>query len=76
MIMATAFMTWCGVVTLICAIVLTRVIVALAQRHHNHHQSKRLVRVVQMSNEREMLFVPGDTVDSDGSNRDYNSDDQ
>lgn len=73
--MVTAFMTWCGVVTLICAIVLTRVIVALAQRHH-HHQSKRLVRVVQMSNEREMLFVPGDTVDSDGIDKDYNPDDQ
>ena len=74
--MVTAFMTWCGVVTLICAIALTRVIVALAQRHHHHHQSKRLVRVVQMSNEREMLFVPGDTIDSDGIDKDYSNDDQ
>lgn len=74
--MATAFMTWCGVVTLICAIIFTRVIVALVQRHHHHHQSKRLVHLVQMSNEREMLFVPGDTLDSDGISKDYNSDDQ
>ncbi|MDE5555601.1 MAG: hypothetical protein K2J10_10530 [Muribaculaceae bacterium] len=74
--MVTAFMTWCGVVTLICAIVLTRVIVALAHHHHHHHHSKRLIHVVERSNEREMLFVPGDTLYSDGSGKDYNADDQ
>ena len=75
MIMETALMTWYGVVTLICAIVLAKLITIIAHRHHHNHQHKA-IHIVKLSNEREMLYVPGDVLDRDGIDNDYNSDEQ
>ncbi len=64
--MITAFMTWCGVVALVSAAVTGRFIAAVLNR------SKGRKKIVSLSNEREMLFVPGDTaVGNDNDYEDY-----
>lgn len=68
--MTTAFITWFSVVALICVILSVRFVVVLI-RHSNRHRTNR---VISLSNEREMLFVPGDCLYTDGKDIDYDPD--
>lgn len=72
--METAFIIWYCVVIMVCAIILARIVVAISQHHFRRH-NKKAIHIVQMSNEREMLYIPGDSLNMDGSDNDYNTDD-
>lgn len=80
--MDTAILTWLSVLTVVCLFVLTKMFMALHQRHtaltpvRSHSHSHAAYRhVIERSNEGEMLFVPGDTVDSRAFDNDCNADD-
>lgn len=80
--METALLTWLSVLTIVCLFVLTKMFMALHQRHtvlqpvrshnHSHHGYHH---IVEQSNESEMLFVPGDSVDTCAFDNDCNADD-
>lgn len=73
--METAFMTWCVVVTLICAVVLTRLIMAVSDHHSSRYRKVRRIHILRKSNESEMFYVPGDAIDSERYDNDYDSED-
>ena len=76
--MNTAIITWLSVLTLVCLVVLCKMFLAMMQRpqpmplkvraHRRHH-------VVEFSNEREMMFIPGDNVNTNSFDNDFNADD-
>ena len=82
-IMDTAIITWLSVLTLVCLFVLTKMFMALHQRHtvlqpvrsHSDHRHPGYHHIIERSNESEMLFVPGDTVDTRAFDNDCNADD-
>lgn len=68
--MITAFITWFSVVALICVILSFRFVVFLIRHSHRSRRN----RVISLSNEREMLFVPGDCMYKGGKDIDYDPD--
>ena len=79
--MNSAIITWLSVLTIASLVVLSKMFLSLMHKnqvvpvrvrhnhpHHRHH-------LVEFSNEREMLFIPGDYVRTNGYDNDYNADD-
>ncbi|MDE5566960.1 MAG: hypothetical protein K2K00_05800 [Muribaculaceae bacterium] len=77
--MDTAIITWLSVLTLAFIVFVSKMFVSMKHRahmvpvrvrshHHRHH-------VFELSNEREMLFIPGDSVRTNGYDNDCNADD-
>lgn len=80
--MDTAIITWFSVLTLVCVFVMIKMFLSIRQRHtdlttvrsHTHlHPAYR--HIVERSNESEMLFIPGDSVNGRRFDNDYNADD-
>lgn len=77
--MDTAIITWLSVLAIVCVVALSKIIIEATHRQqmvpikvrshrHGHH-------IVEFSNEREMLFIPGDNVRTNGFDNDCNADD-
>lgn len=76
--MNTAIITWLSVLTIACLVVLSKMFLSFMHKsqvvpvrvrnHHRHH-------IIEISNEREMLFIPGDNVRPNGYDNDCNADD-
>lgn len=66
--MATALITWISVVAFVSFLVIFKSVYSFKKR-----SSKKSVHLLEITNEREMLFIPGDILKYD--DRDYDSDD-
>lgn len=66
--MTTALITWISVVAFVSFLMIFRSV-----HSFKRHSSKKYIHLLEITNEREMLFIPGDTLKYD--DRDYDSDD-
>lgn len=80
--MDTAIITWFSVLTLVCVFVMIKMFLSIRQRHtdlttvRSHTRLHPAYRhIVERSNESEMLFIPGDSVNGRRFDNDYNADD-
>ncbi len=77
--MDTAVITWLSVLALVCVVVLSKMFFAMTHRQQavpvRVRSHRRGHHIVEFSNEREMLFIPGDYVKTNGFDNDCNADD-